>query len=238
MITRIDSTIKPDVIFRLNDGNYYYNYDIQPQVVENIDEEGNLKQEIHYNFIEVMLHGIPSYERCTQAIIRAYISESEEFDLINSHAASQDDDKYNEYLTLLQKIKTQVKKDFDLINEVQAAVRKKLIEISEYDTSSNVNEFTYQGDKLWLSKDTRSNLIMRLNAEKASSVEETTLWFNNKKYILNVDDAINMLNALEIYASKCYDCTAQHKANVLNLSDIKGIEEYDYTAGYPEKLVF
>ena len=46
------------------------------------------------------------------------------------------------------------------------------------------------------------------------------------------------MNTLELYASACFDKTAEHKANVLALDDIEDILSYDYTVGYPSKLHF
>ena len=47
-----------------------------------------------------------------------------------------------------------------------------------------------------------------------------------------------MLNAIEIYACKCYDITAAHKAAVQAMTDFKDILSYDFKVGYPEKLSF
>jgi hypothetical protein len=49
---------------------------------------------------------------------------------------------------------------------------------------------------------------------------------------------MQMLYAIEIYASECYDNTQLHLANVETLSTLDSILEYDYTTGYPEKLRF
>jgi hypothetical protein len=50
--------------------------------------------------------------------------------------------------------------------------------------------------------------------------------------------ATKMLNAIELYASTCYDNTQQHIANVKNITTIDELKQYDYTSGYPEKLRF
>lgn len=41
----------------------------------------------------------------------------------------------------------------------------------------------------------------------------------------------------ELYALECYNVTASHKANIEQLTTIEEVEAYDYTIGYPEKLV-
>lgn len=114
---RIQDNQKPPVILRLGNNKYYYNYNIEKE--EYIDEEGNLKSK--YNYIQVKLSGIPNYKDCVKSVIREYISESEEFDLINSANRitlgltmnKSAYDKYTEYLKLVDKIKQTVKEDFD-----------------------------------------------------------------------------------------------------------------------------
>lgn len=110
--------------------------------------------------------------------------------------------------------------------------------ITVYDSSANVNGFTIQGKRLWLDRNTRAALMRRFEAEKASGVSETTLWYGDGKFEMPVDTAIQMLNAIEIYACKCFDVTAAHKAKVIGLASIDEVVGYDYNQGYPEQLEF
>jgi hypothetical protein len=50
--------------------------------------------------------------------------------------------------------------------------------------------------------------------------------------------AMQMLLAIEIYASECYDNTQRHMAAVDVLESKEEIDAYDYRVGYPEKLEF
>jgi hypothetical protein len=47
-----------------------------------------------------------------------------------------------------------------------------------------------------------------------------------------------LLLQLEAYAKETFNRTQSHKAAVYELATIAEIEAYDFTAGYPEKLVF
>jgi hypothetical protein len=47
-----------------------------------------------------------------------------------------------------------------------------------------------------------------------------------------------MLNAIELYASACYDNTQSHIAAIKDLKTVEEIDAYDYRVGYPEKLHF
>ena len=114
----VSSNIKPNTIERLGNNTYYYNYNITSEQRSNQDGE----QETIYNFIQVHLTGIPDYKDCIRNIIIEYVSQEEEFDLINSYNKiqitgeknSEDMKKYTDYISLLDKIKTNVKRDFNI----------------------------------------------------------------------------------------------------------------------------
>ena len=114
----VSSNIKPNAIERLGNNTYYYNYNITSEQRTNQDGE----EETIYNFIQVHLTGIPDYKDCIRNIIREYVSQTEELDLINSYnkvqitgeKSSEDVKKYTDYINLLNEIKTNVKKDFNV----------------------------------------------------------------------------------------------------------------------------
>ena len=110
--------------------------------------------------------------------------------------------------------------------------------IQSYDGSSKVNLFYVQGLPIWLDKVTRAGLLLRFQAEAAQGLVSTSLWYNGTQFPLNVEQAIQMLYAIELYASACYDNTQRHLAAINTLQTIEEIEGYDYTVGYPEKLNF
>lgn len=116
--------------------------------------------------------------------------------------------------------------------------REKINEISHYDSSSEINIFYIQGLPVWLDKATRAGLKLRFEAELAMKEENTTLWYGNQNFTLQLNMAIQMLYAIEVYASKCYDNTQKHLANVEKLETLEEIMEYEYKVGYPEKLNF
>ena len=125
------------------------------------------------------------------------------------------------------------------MNDVLPRLREYAVsKISAFDNSPKVNSFTIDGKTLWLGKDTRLALRQRFAAEKAAGITSTTLWYKTFKFSLGVDKALDMLNAIEIYACKCYDITAAHKAAVQSMTGIEGILGYDFKVGYPEKLSF
>ena len=118
------------------------------------------------------------------------------------------------------------------------AKKDKKNDINYYDSSSAVNEFYIQDVPVWLDKATRAGLKLRFEAEIAMGKTETALWYNNMEFPLELNLAMQMLYAIEIYASECYDNTQLHLANVDRIETLDAVLEYDYTVGYPEKLTF
>lgn len=122
--------------------------------------------------------------------------------------------------------------------QFMSAKNEKKNEIEFYDSSSEVNVFYIQEIPIWLDKATRAGLKLRFEAELAMGMTETTLWYNNMQFPLSLENGMMMLYAIEVYASKCYDNTQMHLANVEKIETMEELNNYDYTTGYPEKLNF
>ena len=116
--------------------------------------------------------------------------------------------------------------------------KRKNDEILRYDSSDDVNAFYMQGKSMWLDKATRAGLMLRLQAEQAIGKTSTTLWYGSQQFELPMEQAFQMLYALEVYASQCYDNTQRHLAAIQSLQTIDELDGYDYRSGYPEKLNF
>lgn len=136
-------------------------------------------------------------------------------------------------------------KVYDLVSEewqeqckatLEKAKKAKLEAIIAYDTSSDVNGFLLNGNKVWLDKETRVGLMNSTTIAKAAGQKTTTLWLGGLKIVVDCDKAIQLLSALEMYALECFNVTASHKAAVSELKTIKEVEAYDYKAGYPKML--
>lgn len=117
------------------------------------------------------------------------------------------------------------------------AKREILKHIEAYDTSSAVNGFVLNGAEVWLDKATRVGLMNSTTIAKAMGQATTTLWLGDTKLEVGCDMAIQLLSALEMYALECFNVTAAHKKAVAELTDIGEVLSYDYTKGYPEKLM-
>lgn len=123
-------------------------------------------------------------------------------------------------------------------NILKQAKEQMIEEIKAFDKSDNVNSFSVQSEKLWLDKETRVGLKLRFDAENLAGKTETALWGNNHSYPLLIDQAIQMLHALELYASECYDATVQHIVAVSAMTTAEEVVNYDFRDGYPDRLEF
>ena len=117
-----------------------------------------------------------------------------------------------------------------------AAQKMVLAEIEKHDTSSAVNGFILNGQRVWLDKATRVGLMNSTTIAKAMAQPTTTLWLGDAKLVVECDKAIQLLSALEMYALECFNVTAVHKKAVAEMSTVESVLAYDYTAGYPEML--
>ncbi len=91
---------------------------------------------------------------------------------------------------------------------------------------------------MWLDRDTRASLRNTIESSIILGRENLNIWFNDMYVTLPVATAKNLLAALELYATDCYNVTAQHKVAVKELTTIEEVDNYDITSGYPEKLNF
>ena len=117
-----------------------------------------------------------------------------------------------------------------------AAQKMVLAEIEKHDTSSAVNGFILNGQRVWLDKATRVGLMNSTSIAKAMGQPTTTLWLGDAKLVVECDKAIQLLSALEMYALECFNVTAAHKKAVAEMSTVESVLEYDYIAGYPKML--
>lgn len=118
---RIYSEGVPSTIEDLNSGSWYYNFDIQSEEIEapSIKDKDVLEKKTIYNYIQIKLSEKPTYKKCVEMLIREYITQSQEFDLINSankailagNTSNEDITEYKEYLDKVEEIKEKVAKD-------------------------------------------------------------------------------------------------------------------------------
>lgn len=128
---------------------------------------------------------------------------------------------------------------------LEAAKAEKLRLLAEYDSSEAVNSFELRqgGVKMtdyWLPRDLRTSLDGDVRACQESG--RTTYNFDIRELgvTLPLDCAkfLAALTTLRGYAYTAYNVTSQHMAAIGRLATVAAVDEYDFTVGYPPKLVF
>ncbi|MGN0309176.1 MAG: DUF4376 domain-containing protein [Bacteroides sp.] len=150
-------------------------------------------------------------------------------DEVTEYLCDVAEDSYPELMSAIRRADTD---SLEFVKNLRTA------QLMAYDGSRHVNVFSIGGTDMWLDKDTRAGLKLRFEAELAAGREGTVLWKDGTSFPLSLADAASMLNAIELYASACYDQTQKHLSAIQSLTDAKEVAEYDYTQGYPEKLAF
>lgn len=112
--------------------------------------------------------------------------------------------------------------------------------IEAYDKSKYVNNFTIGGIDVWLDKETRTGLLLRFQSEAAMGKTETALWYNGVAFPLVITKGIQMLYAIEVYASATYDLKEFLLVQADKLDSVDAIITFDATRknGYPVQLAF
>lgn len=124
-------------------------------------------------------------------------------------------------------------------NQIIRARQKKISKLHQYDNSSEVNEFSINGElKTWFTPSERSNYKNSIDSAKLLGISNLTLLVNGIIIELPASKAEQLLAMIQLYADACYMVTKQHEGAIQALQNIVEIEEYDYTVGYPEKLNF
>lgn len=195
-----------------------------------------------------------NYGAIVSALIRSRYSESE-VEAIMRNLLGKKMDAENEFEALntwCNQCKTRAsylmnlgEKEYDLVSEewrerckatLEKAKKEKLEAILAYDTSSDVNGFMLNGNKVWLDKGTRVGLMNSIQITRDMGQDTTTMWFDGYKLEVRCDMAIMLLSSLEMYALECFNVTAAHKKAVSELTTIEEVEAYDYKTGYPKQL--
>lgn len=177
---------------------------------------------------------LSSKEALQESLIRLKYSEREEINLIRNQSDGFED--YKKWCSQVEEAISTI--SFEETSSLEKAKEAKIQQITLYDSSTAVNSFTYSGMTFWLDKDTRVGLVNSTNIAKTLGKEVTTLWLGSMSLTIPCDAVLNILYAVEMYALECYNVTASHKAAVQAMTDIEDIKVYDYTKGYPKKLIF
>jgi len=115
---------------------------------------------------------------------------------------------------------------------IDDAKKEKLAALHAF--AENDKKFYIGNKPMWVGPNERANLKNAVEALAAQGVE--TVQYEGMT--LPVVTALQMISAVEAYAAIHTMTEARHKANIEAKRAISTVDAYDFTAGYPEKLVF
>ena len=110
---------------------------------------------------------------------------------------------------------------------------KKILKYQIMKQDSKVNVFSFRGKDYWWDKNTRIGLNRLANSGKNSY----EIVFGTDIVEISKDELQKLLNQLEIYANKCFVNTHKHLNTIETLNTPLELIEYNYTLGYPDKVV-
>lgn len=116
--------------------------------------------------------------------------------------------------------------------------QKKLAALMEYDDREDVNSFTVNGLNAWLTVPERTNYNTSIEAAQELGHESVTFLIAGQTLTVSTAQAKQMLAAVQLYADACYIVTQTHAAAINSLDSAAAVMAYDFTQGYPQKLVF
>lgn len=114
----------------------------------------------------------------------------------------------------------------------------KKAEICDYAKSPAVKAFSIGGVSGWLDSEQRVSIRRAVADKVAAGRESVTVYLAGKGFTMSPAKAEEILAAVEVYASDCYDVTESHKAAVEALTDAASVEAYNYANCYPQQLAF
>lgn len=125
------------------------------------------------------------------------------------------------------------------VRNIEDAKNEMIGKIEQYDQSSNVNGFTINNAiEAWFTPSERSNYKSSIDAAKLLGLDSLSFYVGDVMLDITPSIAEGLLAQIQLYADQCFIVTKQHKAAVEALQTIEEVDNYDYTAGYPDKMNF
>lgn len=215
---------------------------------------GQIEEEFEAKSATLVLEGKISKDDYS-AMVSALVSNeypSDRMDAVrNNYMANQSDMKCAVAFTEMQRWRGEAKaiarealrfvmdngmgdaEGFDALENTRALVLQK---IENHDISDEVNAFTINGEKYWLTKPMRESLLTSLGRFQKAGIGNFPFVIGNIQTELPCDVLDGMITQLEVYATQCLGVTTAHQMAVNALESEEALLAYDYTQNYPPML--
>lgn len=121
-------------------------------------------------------------------------------------------------------------------NKLQKAIDAKVAEILAYNESDAVNSFLLDGVVKWVVLNKRFVIQHDIRLDIEEGKENSEIWLDGHKLVLNSKVALQLINTIERYAYEAHNATQAHIFAVKHLTSVEEVEKYDHTTNYPPKL--
>lgn len=114
----------------------------------------------------------------------------------------------------------------------------KINEIENYGNSASINTFTINKIQTWFSSEERMSYKESVDSAKLLEVNTISFFVNNTLMNISTEELDKILAKIKLYIDQCAIVTKQHIVAVEKMENVEEIKSYDFTIGYPEKLIF
>jgi hypothetical protein len=187
---------------------------------------------------ETYLNSNPSMRDTTVLLVKqgGSVTRIEDINIIKSVYGLEGDD--SEIVPLFEEIVNRESEPEPELTPLERAIKAKLAELDAFDTGEGVNSFSLGGMPCWITADERAKFNTSISCAEMLGEATIELPLAGQFFTLPLVHAKMMLAAIQRrYADRAAIVTAKHKAAITTLATVEEVDAYDFTTGYPEKIV-
>ena len=124
---------------------------------------------------------------------------------------------------------------------VESVREDKIRELKEYASSDAVCNFTVtslgSSSQAWMTREELSDFKSLVESSRDLGLDEVQAVIGDNVYSISVGEAARIAASISLYINKCTVATKLHERAINELPSMGEVRAYDFTAGYPDKLV-
>lgn len=102
----------------------------------------------------------------------------------------------------------------------------------------DIHKFTINGAETWFDFNQRTEYRQNIESSRRLGYDTTQFYVWDNIYSVNIDEFEKCLDKIQVYNNECDITAKNHELMVNSLETIEEVDNYDYMAGYPERLNF